>query len=85
MLASAPPRLPAFGATSLKMRYDPPISILDRDTGTLSFMDYDDGWPAELADVVVSLPQGGRFVFWRGASARAPIANGSYGQHSPHH
>ena len=31
-------------------------------------MPYEDGWKPELSDVVVWLPNGGRFVFWRGSS-----------------
>ena len=67
MLFPSPPKWPEFGATETKLRYDAPISILARD-GTLSSMDYDDGWDPELNDVVVSLPGGARFVFWRGSS-----------------
>ncbi len=66
MSVSDPPDLPSFGATEMKLRYDAPISLLSRD-GVLSEMDYDKGWDADLYDVVVSLPNGTRFVFWRGA------------------
>ena len=59
---------PAFGATETLLRYDAPISLRDARTGTLSTMPYDRGWDAKLKDVVVSLPNGSRFVFWRGAS-----------------
>ncbi|MCB9769899.1 MAG: hypothetical protein H6752_17005 [Candidatus Omnitrophica bacterium] len=67
LLVPDPPTLPVFGATELKLRYDAPISILNRD-GSLDEMDYDKGWDPSLSDVVVSLPNGSRFVFWRGAS-----------------
>jgi hypothetical protein len=67
MVVRNPPRLPAFGVTEIKLRYDPPISILAKD-GTLSSMDYEKGWNPKFEDVVVSLPNGSRFVFWRGAS-----------------
>lgn len=68
MLVSGPPQLPAFGATRLKLRYDPPISVLDLKTDSRSTIPYEDGWDTSLDDVVVSLPAGGRFVFWRGSS-----------------
>ena len=37
-------------------------------TGKFSSMRYEDGWKPDLRDVVVWLPNGGRFVFWRGSS-----------------
>jgi hypothetical protein len=67
MLACRPPMWPRFGATSTKLRYDAPISVRAAD-GSLSSMDYEDAWKPELNDVVVSLPNGSRFVFWRGSS-----------------
>ncbi|MFV2069189.1 MAG: hypothetical protein ACC645_19660 [Pirellulales bacterium] len=67
MLVSGPPQWPSFGATETQLRYDAPISVRAAD-GTLSSMDYADGWKPELHDVVVSLPNGSRFVFWRGSS-----------------
>ena len=63
---SAP--LPAFGAIKTKLRYDLPISVRDFKTGEPSTINYADGWPASLYDVVVSFPTGARFVFWRGSS-----------------
>jgi hypothetical protein len=63
-----PPHLPEFGATEIKLRYDAPISVRDPATGALSSMDYATAWDAVLKDVVVSLPNGSRFVFWRGSS-----------------
>lgn len=62
-----PPEWPAFGAAETLLRYDAPISVRAAD-GTLSTMAYEDGWDAALRDVVVSLPNGSRFVFWRGSS-----------------
>ncbi|MFN8009102.1 MAG: hypothetical protein U0V70_19160 [Terriglobia bacterium] len=68
MRVSQPPRLPEFGASELKLRYDAPISVRDPATGALSSMDYATAWDPALRDVVVSLPNGSRFVFWRGSS-----------------
>jgi hypothetical protein len=65
MLVHSPPQWPRFGATETKLRYDAPISVRAED-GTLSSMAYATGWRPELSDVVVSLPNGSRFVFWRG-------------------
>ncbi len=63
-----PPHWPAFGATYTKLRFDPPISVRDFKTGALSTKSYENAWKPELRDVVVSLPNGSRFVFWRGSS-----------------
>ena len=68
MYVASPPNLPAFGATELKLRYDPPISVNTAGGGKLDFIDYDTAWDESLQDVVVTLPSGGRFVFWRGSS-----------------
>jgi len=68
MLVSNPPRHPRFGATYERLRYDAPISIRDPATGAYSSVPYDKGWKPDLRDVVVWLPSGGRFVFWRGSS-----------------
>ena len=68
MLVRNPPRWPRFGATSTKLRYDAPISVRDPQTGTFSSLKYEEGWDSALRDVVVSLPNGARFVFWRGSS-----------------
>ncbi len=68
MLVWKPPHWPEFGVTETKLRYDAPISIRDRTTAELSSMDYEGAWAPHLKDVVVSLPNGSRFVFWRGAS-----------------
>ena len=68
MRVNQPPRLPEFGATSLKLRYDAPISVRNPETGSFSSMDYNSAWDSSLNDVVVSLPTGSRYVFWRGSS-----------------
>ena len=68
MLVRNPPRHPRFGATYERLRYDAPISVREPGTGKFSSMSYDDGWKPELRDVVVWLPNGARFVFWRGSS-----------------
>jgi hypothetical protein len=68
MRVSDPLQHPVFGATYERLRYDAPISIRDPATGAFSSMPYEQGWPPELRDVVVWLPNGGRFVFWRGSS-----------------
>ena len=39
-----PPKLPEFGATELKLRYDAPISVRDPRTGKFSSMSYDTAW-----------------------------------------
>jgi hypothetical protein len=63
-----PPRWPRFGATYAKLRYDAPISVRDPRTGTFSSLSYEQGWDPALRDVVISFPNGARFVFWRGSS-----------------
>ena len=73
MRVPRPPQLPRFGATALHLRYDLPILINHSETGQLDLnkietLDYAEGWNSRLEDVVVSLPNGSRFVFWRGSS-----------------
>ncbi len=68
MLVKDPPHPPRFGATREKLRYDAPISVRDPKTGKYSTMPYEGAWPADLEDVVVWLPNGARYVFWRGSS-----------------
>lgn len=68
MLVQTPPRWPTFGATVTKLRFDAPISVRDPKTGTFSSLKYEDGWDPSLKDVVVSFPNGARYVFWRGSS-----------------
>lgn len=68
MIVARPPKPPVFGAVETKLRYDAQISVKNRATGEYSSIGYDKGWPERLNDVVVFLPGGSRFVFWRGAS-----------------
>lgn len=68
MFVSHLPQLPTFGAIEIKLRYDAPISVRDAMSGQLSSMDYQKAWNSKLNDVVVALPNGSRFVFWRGSS-----------------
>jgi hypothetical protein len=68
MLVPDPPRRPRFGATRERLRYDMAISVRDPKTGAYSTMPYEGAWPAGLEDVVVRLPNGARYVFWRGSS-----------------
>ncbi|NUQ61443.1 MAG: hypothetical protein HUU20_03080 [Pirellulales bacterium] len=67
MLVRNPPAWPEFGAVETKLRYDAPISVRGSD-GTYSALSYADAWESNLQDVVVALPNGTRFVFWRGSS-----------------
>ncbi|MBI4164650.1 MAG: hypothetical protein HY508_02830 [Acidobacteria bacterium] len=69
MIVAQPPRWPAFGAVETKLRYDAPISVNDLKTGAaLPSFNYDTSWDLKLHDVVEFLPNGSRFVFWRGSS-----------------
>jgi hypothetical protein len=67
MLVSQAPPWPEFGAVETKLRYDAPISIRG-DDGKFSSMSFDKGFDPKLNDVAVFLPNGARFVFWRGSS-----------------
>jgi hypothetical protein len=68
MVVARPPKWPTFGAVETKLRYDAPISVKDTQTGALSSIPYDTAWDAKLNDTVVFLPNGSRYVFWRGSS-----------------
>ncbi len=68
MLVAKRPQHPRFGATYERIRYDAPISVRDPKTGRFATMSYEKGWKPDLQDVVVWLPNGARFVFWRGSS-----------------
>ena len=68
MIVAQQPRWPTFGAVETKLRYDAPIPVKDLQTGVHSSIDYDTAWDAKLKDVVVFLPNGSRFVFWRGSN-----------------
>jgi hypothetical protein len=59
MIVANPPAVPRFGAVKMKLRYDAPILVADK------VVDYDTAWNPKLKDVVVFLPNGSRFVFWR--------------------
>ena len=63
MLIPDPPKWPTFGAVNTKLRYDAPIPVAGGQP-----INYEDGWDPKLHDVVVFLPNGARFVFWRGSS-----------------
>lgn len=67
MLLHRPPQLPEFGAVETKLRYDAPISVLGSD-GKCASMRYADAWEHKLQDIVIAMPNGSRFVFWRGSS-----------------
>jgi hypothetical protein len=78
MIVAEKPRWPAFGAVETKLRYDAPVSVNDPRTGApLPSIDYSTAWNPKLNDVVVFLPNGSRFVFWRGSSY-APFWAGPY-------
>lgn len=77
VMVSKPLPLSRFGALKTKLRYDAPISIRDRATAALTSIDYDTAWRSDLQDVVISLPNGSRFVFWRGTNY-VPFWAGQY-------
>jgi hypothetical protein len=68
MIVSQLPSRPTFGAVETKLRYDSSISVKDRKSGKYSSINYEQGWDPQLNDVAVFLPNGARFVFWRGSS-----------------
>ena len=68
MRVTQPLELPRFGAVETKLRYDAPISVRDPATGMFSSLPYADGWDPKFKDIIVALPNGSRFVFWRGSS-----------------
>ena len=66
MVVPKPPKWPAFGAVSTELRYDAPIlSVVN---GKYTSLNYGEAWAPQLQDVVVFLPNGARWVFWRGSS-----------------
>jgi hypothetical protein len=67
MLMRGSPKLPAFGAIETKLRYDYPL-LSYSGPDEVTEIPYDKAWAPERNDVVVSLPNGSRFVFWRGAA-----------------
>jgi hypothetical protein len=75
MIVPNPPTLPSFGVVKTKLRYDSPIiNIVD---GKNVPLDYDKLWKPEFEDLVVCLPNGSRWVFWRGTSY-IPVWAGQY-------
>ena len=68
MLVAESPARPRFGATYERLRYDAPISVREPGTGKFSSMPYEEAGSPSCDDVVVWLPNGARFVFWRGSS-----------------
>jgi hypothetical protein len=67
MLMQSAPKLPAFGAIETKLRYDYPL-LSYSGPDQVTKIPYDKAWAPERKDVVVALPNGSRFVFWRGAA-----------------
>jgi hypothetical protein len=67
MLMRGSPKLPAFGAIETKLRYDYPILSYSGPV-EVTEIPYDQAWAPERKDVVIALPNGARFVFWRGAA-----------------
>jgi hypothetical protein len=69
MVVTQPSRQPKFSAVETKLRYDAPIFMHDPDNGASGrLLNYATLWNSELKDIAVFLPNGGRFVFWRGAN-----------------
>jgi len=67
MIVRETPKLPVFGAVETKLRYDYPL-LSYSGPDEVTEIPYDQAWAPERKDVVVSLPNGSRFVFWRGAA-----------------
>jgi hypothetical protein len=67
MLLRASPKLPAFGAIETKLRYDYPV-LSYSGPDEITEIPYEKAWAPERKDVVIALPNGSRFVFWRGAA-----------------
>jgi len=68
MVCIRPSGWPSFGAVETKLDYPLPISVRNPATGAFSTLDYRKGWDERFKDIVVRLPNGSRFVFWRGSS-----------------
>lgn len=78
MIVPQAPNWPSFGAIETKLRYDAPMEAVDPKSGArLPPIDYDHAWQEKFKDVVVFLPNGSRFVFWRGSNY-IPFWAGSY-------
>jgi hypothetical protein len=67
MLVQDKPKLPTFGAIETKLRYDYPL-LSYSGPDEVTEIPYDKAWAPERKDVVIALPNGSRFVFWRGAA-----------------
>jgi hypothetical protein len=67
MLMRQPPKRPAFGAIETKLRYDYPL-LSYSGPDEVTEIPHDQAWAPERKDVVIALPNGSRFVFWRGAA-----------------
>lgn len=67
MLARSPLVMPPFGAVETRLRYDYPL-LSYSGPDHVTEIPYDTAWPPDRKDVVVALPNGSRFVFWRGAA-----------------
>jgi hypothetical protein len=67
MLVQDTPKLPTFGAIETKLRYDYPL-LSYSGPDEVTEMPYDKAWAPERKDVVIALPNGSRFIFWRGAA-----------------
>ena len=67
MLMRGSPKLPAFGAIETKLRYDYPL-LSYSGPDKVTEIPYDQAWAPERKDVVIALPNGSRFVLWRGAA-----------------
>ena len=67
MVARQPLVMPAFGAVETRLRYDYPL-LSYAGPDHVTEIPYDTAWPPDRKDVVVALPNGSRFVFWRGAA-----------------
>lgn len=66
MATPSPKAAPSFGVIETKLRYD--AGVLNIVNGKREHYDYYKAWKPELKDFVVYLPNGSRWVFWRGAS-----------------
>jgi hypothetical protein len=51
----------------MKLRYDYPL-LSYSGSDEVTELPYDQAWAPERKDVVIALPNGSRFVFWRGAA-----------------
>ncbi|MFT3946137.1 MAG: hypothetical protein QM763_04105 [Agriterribacter sp.] len=65
-MISQPIPVPQFGVVTTKLRYDVPI--LNIVNGKNEPLQYANAWKDDKSDYIVCLPNGSRWVFWRGAS-----------------